>query len=73
MEEILGRLKTVAMLGRARCRGLVRPEWMFGVAAADYNLFPVRNLAPESAPVNDRGELCLSSPEGAATHRNTGR
>ena len=44
VEEIFGWFKTVAMMRKARFRGLERVGWMFTWAAAAYNLVRMRNL-----------------------------
>ena len=44
IEEIFGRLKTVALMRKQRHRGLARVRWLFILAAAIYNLVRIRNL-----------------------------
>jgi IS5 family transposase len=44
VEEIFGWLKTVALLHKARCRGVARVGWMFTFAAAVFNLVRMRTL-----------------------------
>jgi len=44
IEQIFGWIKTVARLDRTRHRGRSRVGWMFGFAAAAYNLVRMRNL-----------------------------
>jgi transposase len=44
IEQIFGWIKTVARLDRTRHRGRRLVEWMFGLAAAAYNLVRMRNL-----------------------------
>jgi transposase len=45
VEEVFGWLKTVALLRKARHRGVARVGWMFTFAAAVYNLVRIRTLA----------------------------
>jgi IS5 family transposase len=44
VEEVFGWLKTVALLRKARHRGVARVGWMFTFAAAVYNLVRIRTL-----------------------------
>lgn len=44
VEEIFGRVKTVAMMRKTRHRGLDRVGWMFTWMAAACNLVRMRNL-----------------------------
>jgi DDE family transposase len=44
IEEIFGWLKTVALMGKQRHRGLSRVRWLFTLAVAVYNLVRIRNL-----------------------------
>ena len=45
VEEVLGWLKTVGLLRKARHRGVARVGWMFTFTAAVYNLVRMRTLA----------------------------
>ena len=45
VEEVFGRMKTVALMRKTRFRGPDRVGWMFTLAAAAYNLVRMRNLA----------------------------
>jgi len=45
VEEVLGWLKTDALLRKARHRGVARVGWMFTCAAAVYNLVRICTLA----------------------------
>jgi hypothetical protein len=45
VEEVVGWLKTVALLRKVRHRGVARVGWMFTFAAAVYNLVRIRRLA----------------------------
>lgn len=47
VEEIMGWLKTVGLMRKARHRGVPRVGWMFTFAAAAYNLVRIRNLTLE--------------------------
>lgn len=44
VEEVFGWLKTVALLRKARHRGVARVGWMFTFAAAVYNVVRIRTL-----------------------------
>lgn len=44
VEEILGWLKTIALLRKTRHRGVRRVAWMFTFATAVYKLVRIRNL-----------------------------
>jgi len=44
IEQIFGWIKTVALLAKTRHRGRKLVGWMFGLAAATYNLVRMRNL-----------------------------
>ena len=48
VEEILGWMKTVALVRKTRFRGRARVGWMFTWAAAIYNLVRMRNLLEEA-------------------------
>ena len=51
VEEVFGRLKTVALFRKTRHRGVRRVGWLFTLGAALYNLVRIRNpLAAEAAP-----------------------
>jgi len=45
IEECFGWLKTVALLGKVRHRGVCKVDWIFTFACAAYNLVRMRNLA----------------------------
>src|SRR5947207_14540653 len=49
VEEILGWMKTVALMRQVRHRGRQRVAWMFTWAAAAYNLTRLRNLIGATA------------------------
>jgi IS5 family transposase len=49
VEEILGWLKTIGMIRKARHRGLPRVDWIFTLALAAYNLVRIRNLSAAPA------------------------
>ncbi len=44
IEEIFGRLKTVALMRKVRHRGTERIDWMFVFTAAVYNLVRLRSF-----------------------------
>ena len=48
IEEIVGWLKTIALLRKTRHRGTARVEWRFIFGLAAYNLVRMRNLAAQS-------------------------
>ncbi len=49
VEEVLGWLKSVASMRKAKLRGRERVDLMFTFAAAVYNLVGMRNLAAAAA------------------------
>jgi len=49
VEEVFGRMKTVALQRKTRFRGSGRIGWMFTLAAAAYNLVRMRNLQMATA------------------------
>jgi IS5 family transposase len=48
IEECFGWLKTIALLRKARHRGVFKVGWVFTFAAAAYNLVRLRNLAMQA-------------------------
>jgi IS5 family transposase len=45
IEECFGWLKTIALLRKVRHRGILKVDWVFTFACADYNLVRMRNLS----------------------------
>jgi len=50
IEECFGWMKDIALLRKLKHRGLLKVGWIFGFAAAAYNLVRMRKLAPIDAP-----------------------
>ncbi|MFN7995391.1 MAG: IS5 family transposase [Bryobacteraceae bacterium] len=48
IEECFGWLKTIALMGKVRHRGIFKVGWVFTFAAAAYNLVRMRNLRASS-------------------------
>jgi len=49
IEEVFGWMKTIGMMRKTRHRGVDRVGWVFGFAAAAYNLVRMRKLITEAA------------------------
>ena len=69
IEECFGWLKTIALLGKVRHRGVAKIDWIFTFACAAYNLVRVRKLMAVVPGGVSRGRSVFVGAQSTITRR----